>query len=205
MSTIIDFKKAGEALGKSWTGLYLLVGCPFRETARAILWALQIGKNKTISDGLSLLGIPILLFGPLVLAFMLHFYWLLLSPFVIVVLGYGPLDGFGERFHGDPLAPGGKLSDKNADGTPKEIPKEDLKAKLTKEVRRLIAELEKENTKNANKSKSLVDKLAKKTKDKDKENIKKQIRKENDRHTKKSAELLDKIEKTKNALAAVIV
>lgn len=33
MKTFFDFKKVGEKLKRDWKRPYLLVGCPFRETA----------------------------------------------------------------------------------------------------------------------------------------------------------------------------
>ena len=115
MKTIFDFKKVGEKLKRNWKKPYLLVGCPFRETARAILWALRV-RSVQLNDALSWIGIPVLFLGPLWCA--LHpsypgpwWFWLGLLP-LITFLGYGPLDGFGERLHGDPFAPGGSLSKK---------------------------------------------------------------------------------------------
>jgi len=191
MITIVDFQKAAKKVGKSsWLGIYWLVGCPFREVARAILSVLQIGKNKAVSDMLSMPGAAVLLIGPIFLAFYLSFYWLLLVPVAVGFAGYTFLDGYGEALHGNPLAPGGELSDKNADGSPKaEKEVKNIRVVLQNQLKAANGKVVAENRKYVKKLDSLEEKLSKAKSMQSVRKCTKSIEKEQARHSKETDKL----------------
>ena len=135
MRTILDFKKAGEKLGKAWMSVYLRVGCPYRDLSRYILWNIGV-QSEGLNDALSLLGIPVLAVGAFWLPFKVHTLLGLSHPLVwavglelaIILLGYGPLEGVGERLHGDPFGPDGYFTKAALEKTKKDAEKRAKKA-----------------------------------------------------------------------------
>jgi hypothetical protein len=124
-TTILDYKQAGERLGKSWTGYYLQTGCPYVECCRWIAYVLHFGRVTILSDLFAYVMFAPLFVAVTLLPFLLwhsahgffsHLWWLIRDGAValaghgsVITLFHGPLNFVGEKLHGDPLGPGGAL------------------------------------------------------------------------------------------------